>query len=108
MGRLGFGTNMKPAILKLARDDLKGIHEHLSEFGANPPKRFRANFEKFCVQVSNAPYIYSRYMHNPKYRRAVIEYDYLVFYQVEERTGRAEVFRVLHGKRDIMPLLNDD
>jgi plasmid stabilization system protein ParE len=47
-------------------------------------------------------------MYNPKYRRAVIEYDYLIFYQVEESTGRAKVFRVLHGKRDIIPLLNDD
>jgi hypothetical protein len=36
---------MKPVILKLARDDLKGIHERLSEFGTNPPKKFRASFE---------------------------------------------------------------
>ena len=105
MGRLGFGANVKPAILKLARDDLKEIHERLSEFGTNPTKKFRASFEKFCAQVASAPYIYSQYVHNPEYRRAVIEYDYLVFYKVEERTERVKVFRVLHGKRDIAPLL---
>ena len=99
---------MKPIILKLARDDLKEIHMRLSEFGTNPPKKFRISFEKFCVQVASAPDIYSQYVHNPKYRRAVIEYDYLVFYQIEESTGRAKIFRVLHGKRDIVSLLNDE
>ena len=108
MGRLGFGANMKPAILKLARNDLKEIHGYLSGFGTNPPKKFRTSFEKFCIRVASAPYIYSQYVHNPEYRRAVIEYDYLVFYKVEESTGRAMIFRVLHGKRDIIPLLNDD
>jgi len=46
----------------------------------------------------------------PKYRRAIIEYDYLVFYQVEESNGvtRAKVFRVLQGKRDILPLLDTE
>ena len=99
---------MKPIILSMARDDLKEIHEHLSEYGVNPPKKFRASFERFCINVSNAPYIYIQYAHNPKYRSAVIEYDYLVFYKVEESTGRAKVFRILHGKRDIATLLNDD
>ena len=108
MGYLEFGASMKPVILKLARDDLREIHERLSEFGADPPKKFRKSFEKFCVQVARAPYIYSQYVHNSEYRRAVIEYDYLVFYKVEEPTGRVKVFRVLHGKRDIAPLLNDD
>ena len=82
---------MKPLVLKLARDDLREIHERLSEFGANTPKKFRESFEKFCIQAENMPYIYSRYEPNPKYRRAVIEYDYLVFYQVEESSGRGDV-----------------
>ena len=98
---------MKPVVLKLARDDLREIRDYLSEFGANPPKRFRESFEKFCIQVENMPYIYSRYDPNPKYRKAVIEYDYLVFYQVEERNGRAKIYRVLHGKRDIEILLDE-
>ena len=92
---------MKPIVLKLARDDLREIREYLSEFGVNPPKRFRESFEKFCNQVESTPYIYSRYGPNPKYRRAVIKYDYLIFYQVEESNGRVKIYRVLHGKRDI-------
>ena len=99
---------MKPAILKLARDDLKEAHDYLSEFGANPPKKFRESFEKFCTQVESMPYMYNKYELNQKYRRAVIKYDYLVFYQVEESSGRARVFRVLHGKRDIAQLLDSE
>ena len=92
---------MKPVVLKLARDDLKEIRDRLSEFGASPPIKFRESFEKFCTQVENMPYMYSQYENNLKYRRAVIEYDYLVFYQVEDESERVKIFRVLHGKRDI-------
>ena len=108
MGHLGLGGNVKPLVLKLARDDLREIREYLSEFGTNPPKKFRESFEKFCVQVENMPYLYSKYEPNPKYRRAVIEYDYLVFYQVEESNGRVMVYRVLHGKRDTEILLDEE
>jgi len=52
--------------------------------------------------------MYAHYELIPKYHRAIIEYDYLVFYQVEENNGvkRAKVFRVLHGKRDVLTLLD--
>jgi plasmid stabilization system protein ParE len=93
------------SISKLARDDLKEIHEYLSEFGGNPQKKFRASFEKFCIQVSDMPYMFGQYEHNRKYRRAVIAFGYLVFYQIEEKSGMVSVYRVLHGKRNINPLL---
>ena len=107
MGRLGCGVGMKPKILKLARDDLKEIRDRLLEFGNKPPKKFRESFEKFCVNITKMPYMYPQYDLLPNYRRAVIEYDYLVFYQVEEwnSTTQAIVFRVLHGKRDILSFL---
>jgi len=97
---------MKPIILKLAREDLKEIHEYLSKFGMNPQKKLRESFERFCTQVGSMPYIYAQYELNPEYRKAVIEYDYLVFYQVDVSTGQVKVFRVLHGKRDTLPLLS--
>jgi plasmid stabilization system protein ParE len=99
---------MKPIILKLARDDLMEIRQYLSQFGDSPPKKFRTSFEKFCIQVASMPYMYAQYDLNPKYRRAVIEYDYLVFYQVEEKNDRVNIYRVLHGKRDILPFLDAD
>ena len=99
---------MKPIILNLARDDLKEISEYLSAFGDNPPKKFRKSFESFCLRVAKMPYIYAQYESDQRYRRAVIEYDYLVFYKVEESSGQARIYRVLHGKRDILSLLDSE
>jgi plasmid stabilization system protein ParE len=99
---------MKISVLKLARNDLKEIREYLMEFGEIPPKKFRDSFEKFCVQVSDMPYMYAEYECNPKYRKAVAVYDYLIFYQVDEKKSIVKVYRVLHGKRKITPLLEED
>ena len=101
---------MKPIILKLARDDLKEIRDRLVEFGNNPPRKFKDSFTVFCANITSMPYMYPQYDLNPKYRKAVIEYDYLVFYQVEKIGGkdRARIYRVLHGKRDILPLLDSE
>jgi len=99
---------MNPIILKLAKDDLKEIHDRLVEFGDNPPQKFKKSFKTFCSNVMNTPYMYPPYDVIPKYRRAVIEYDYLVFYQVEKTGGNSKVkiYRVLHGKRDVPPLID--
>jgi len=101
---------MKPKILRLARDDIREIHERLVEFGNIPPKKFRESFEKFCANVTTMPFMYAQYELNPKYRRAVIAYDYIVFYQTEEINGKtiSKVYRVLHGKRDIKHLLDSE
>jgi len=99
---------MKPIILKLARDDLKGIHNRLIEFGSVPPKKFRDSFATFCINVTTMPYMYPQYDLNPEYRKAVIKYDYIVFYQIEINNckERVRIYRVLHGMQDILPLLD--
>jgi plasmid stabilization system protein ParE len=99
---------MKPIILRLARDDLKEIHDRLAEYGITPQKRFRDSFSAFCANVTSMPYMYPQYDQSPKYRKATIEYGYLVFYEVDKFSGkdRAKVYRVLHGKRNIVPLLD--
>jgi plasmid stabilization system protein ParE len=98
---------MRVAILKLARNDLREINEYLSEFGENPPRKFRESFQKFTAQVADKPFIFGKYENNPIYRRAVISYEYLVFYQVDEKKRIVKVYRVLHGKRNIVPLLDE-
>ncbi|MCL1940997.1 MAG: type II toxin-antitoxin system RelE/ParE family toxin [Synergistaceae bacterium] len=94
---------MKLAVLKLAKDDLKEIHEYLSEFGEDPPCKFRASFEKFCAQAANMPHSYSQYEHAPNYRKAVLAFGYLVFYRAEK--DKVKIYRVLHGKRSVGILL---
>jgi plasmid stabilization system protein ParE len=96
---------MKISILKLARNDIKEIREYLAGFGEAPPEKFRSGFEKFCGQVSEMPYMFNQYEHNLIYRKAVIVYDYLIFYQIDEKSGIVKIYRVLHGKRNLEPLL---
>ena len=94
-----------PLAIKLARNDLKEICEYLAEFGEKPPQRYKESFEAFCVQAANMPYMFSQYEYNDKYRKAVIAFDYLVFYKVEKNGEKVKIYRVLHGKRNIAPLL---
>jgi len=101
---------MNPIILRLARDDLKEIHNRLVEFGNIPPKKFRDSFTAFCANITGMPFMYPEYELNSKYRKAVIIYDYIVFQQIEKTNNKniAKIYRVLHGKQDILPLLDAD
>jgi plasmid stabilization system protein ParE len=101
---------MKPVILKLAREDLREICSRLADFGNDPPNKLRNSFLMFCTNVTSMPYMYPQYEQNPKYRKAVIAYDHLVFYQVENINSkdRVMVYRVLNGKRDIFYLLSSE
>jgi plasmid stabilization system protein ParE len=96
---------MKLSILKLARNDLKEIHEYLSEFGESPAKKFRVSFEKFCSQIVDTPQMFNKYEYNPNFRMAAIIFEYLVFYKIDEKNRKVKVYRVLHGKQNIKPML---
>ena len=98
---------MKPVVLKLARDDLKEICDRLAEYGKNPSRKFRESFTTFCTNVASMPFMYPQYDLNSNYRKAIIEYDYIVFYKVENVNSidRTRIYRALHGKRDITALL---
>ena len=103
---MGRSKAMKLSILSLAKNDLKEIRLYLSEYGESPPKKFRDGFEKFCAQVVDMPFMFSQYEYNPNYRKAVIIFDYLIFYKVDESKGKIMIYRVLHGKRNTKPLLD--
>jgi len=95
----------KIAVLSVAQNDLREIHRYLSEFGENPPKKFRESFEKFVEQVSNMPYMFGEYKYNSNYRRTVIIFEYLIFYRVDEQKNEVKIYRVLHGKREADTLI---
>ena len=89
-----------------AQHDIQKILEYLSEFGDNPPKKFREDFKTFRRQVSAIPHMFNKFRYNPRFRVSVILYDYLVFYEVMDK--HIEVYRVLHSKRiKAMPMLED-
>ena len=88
-------------ILKTAITDIKEIHDTLNEYGNEPQHKFRLSFNKFCDQVVTHPFMYPVYQHALDYRRAVLEYDYLLFYKVDEKAGLIKIYRVVHNKRNI-------
>jgi len=51
--------------------------------------------------------MYAAYEHDSNYRKAVILYDYLVFYQVDESKSEVMIYRILHSKRDAGALLKN-
>ena len=102
---MGCGEAVKIFILKLARNDLKEIREYLMEFGEIPPNKFRKSFEEFCGQVADMPYMFPIYEHNPKYRKAVVIYEYIIFYTVDDIKNNIKIFRILYGKRNSVLLL---
>ena len=105
---MGRSKAMKLSVLSLARNDLKEVHLYLSEYGESPPQKFRDSFEKFCAQVVNMPHMFSHYEHSPNYRKAVIIFDYIIFYKVDESKGKVMIYRVLHSKRNVKPWLDSN
>ncbi|MCL2774867.1 MAG: type II toxin-antitoxin system RelE/ParE family toxin [Oscillospiraceae bacterium] len=93
------------AVLRLASNDLFEIHEYLTNLGENPLKKFKDSFDKFIEQVSGMPYMFSEYERDPKYRRAALAFEYLVFYRVDKQKNTVKIYRVLHGRRNIENLI---
>ena len=105
MGWMERSGLMTIKVLKSAIWDLKEIHETLNGFGELPVNKFRLSFEKFSTQVTATPFMCPIYAHAPTYRRALLEYGYLLFYQVNEVDHVVEVYRVLHGKRNASEII---
>jgi len=95
----------KPKILSLARNDLKEIRDYLKDFGNVPKHKFRKSFDKYAIDVSNNPYIYPEYEENKNYRKAIIEYGYLVFYTVDEEKKVVGIMRVLSSRRNVEDII---
>ena len=92
-------------ILRLANKDLYEINEYLSDFAENTLMKFNESFDKFIEQVSNMPYMFRECEHNSNYRMALLAFDYLIFYCIEEENNTVIISRILHSKRNIEDLL---
>ncbi|MGL4607469.1 MAG: type II toxin-antitoxin system RelE/ParE family toxin [Eubacteriaceae bacterium] len=83
--------------LPRARGDIIEIADYLSEFGIETAQAFLRDLEEKVLRLQEMPYIGEKYM---KYRRLIIK-DYLVFYRVNSEMRTVDVYRVLHGKRNL-------
>jgi len=88
-----------------ANIDFYEILEYLPEVSETAQKKFRESYDKFIERVSNMPFMFGKYEYNPKYRKASLEYDYLVLYNVDKRKKVVEIHRILNSKRNIENLI---
>ena len=96
---------MKVAVLESAESDLRIIREILKEYGKTPTVNFRKSLSQFRRHVSKMPLMYPEYEYNSAFRAAVLVYDYIVFYKVDEAANMVRIFRILHGNRNIAEIL---
>jgi plasmid stabilization system protein ParE len=87
-----------------ANTDFFQICENLKEYGRNAIDIFAGSFDKFIDNVTDMPLMYPQYR-NTKYRKAGIEYGYIIFYKINKKEKSINVSRILHGKRNIDNLL---
>jgi plasmid stabilization system protein ParE len=84
----------------MAEDDLDEICEYLLRFYPGTVGRFLEALEKSFDNVAHNPRICQPYEWNKVYRR-VVAGDYLAFYKIDDDEKRLDVYRILHGKRNI-------
>ena len=94
----------RPKLLKLAERDLDEILEYKSLFYPGTAGRFIEDFEDVLDNITTFPFMYPVYENNPRYRRVVIN-EYLLFYRVLDDKQSVRVYRILHGKRDILSII---
>ncbi|AEF84957.1 conserved plasmid protein [Treponema primitia ZAS-2] len=86
--------------LDSALEDVDSIIVYLSQFYPSTPQKFLDALERCTVNLKNNPVMYALYPDNPAFRRVVLS-DYLVFYKVDEEKSLVEIYRILHGSRNL-------
>ncbi|MCL2198066.1 MAG: type II toxin-antitoxin system RelE/ParE family toxin [Defluviitaleaceae bacterium] len=102
---MGNGEFMRVVVLESAYSDIKIIREILKEYGKMPTVNFRKTLSQFRKHVSKMPLMYPEYEYNSAFRAAVLVYDYVAFYKVDENNDTVNVFRILHCNRNISEIL---
>jgi addiction module RelE/StbE family toxin len=91
-------------LLGQAEGDLDDICDYLSQFYPGTVGRFLEDLEQGFDNAAYNPRIYQPYEWNKEYRRIVVD-DYLAFYKINDDEKCVDVYRILHGKRNISDYL---
>ena len=90
----------KVVMLNKAERDLCEILDYKTQFYPGTADRFIDEFKKKRESIAENPYMYQVYIHNKKYRRAIV-LDYLMFYRVFDQSNIVRIYRILNGKIDL-------
>jgi len=93
-------------LLSLAERDLDEICQYLSGFYPGTCGRFLDTLEKDFDFMSFNPNMFPKYEYNNEYRKLVTG-NFLVFYKIDEKNKRLNVYRILHEKRNIGSIVRE-
>ena len=87
----------KVKILSTANQDILDIEEYLSQYYPSTPADFFAALDEKILLLRGMPEMGQTY----KNFRRIICGDYLLFYKINKADKAIEIYRILHGSRDI-------
>ena len=79
------------------RRDVAEIKVYMSQFYESTFSNFMKKLKRSASLLENMPYIGTMYK---GYHRLIVD-DYLVFYKVDDVLKIVEIYRVIHGSKDI-------
>ncbi len=94
---------MKVSLAPEARADLKSISSWIDNDNPTRADSFVDELERACATLERRPYRFPAVPAAGRDLRKRAYRDYLIFYRVLE--NQVEVVRIVHGKRDWVPLL---
>ncbi|MCL2546437.1 MAG: type II toxin-antitoxin system RelE/ParE family toxin [Oscillospiraceae bacterium] len=83
-----------------SQSDLMDIRRCLLQYYPSTSGNFFVLLRKKLDLLKNSPYAAQIYIKRPSYRRLVVG-DYAVFYKVNEDKALIQIYRMIHGSRDI-------
>ena len=91
----------KVRILHTAEEDLFGLIEFVGRYSVNAAVALANAIRDGIDSLETMPKKYPVYERQPIFRKMVIN-DVLVFYIIHEELARVDVYRIIHGSRDLI------
>lgn len=85
--------------------DIEEIEKSLEQFSASAADKFSQAVEEQTANLIEFPIMYPISEYDDDLRSMGLPYKYILFYHVNESAKLIQVYRVLHGMRDIPNIL---
>ena len=86
--------------LQSAQKDLHEAVDYTAQHSLKAAHDFLDKLDKRLLLICDFPNSCEIYRHNPTLRRLIVDH-YLIFYEADEKNKIINVYRILHGSRNI-------
>lgn len=91
-------------LLPRAECDINEIAAYKAQFYPSSVNHFLDALEHDLNALAENPRICPVYEYDKRFRKLVVK-EHLVFYTIDEKNEHLNVYRILHGKRDIINII---